>query len=162
MIERAHRFHDVLAQRCDLERLAEEVEIEEGADVFFLGGLADGFGVEPADEELEGEVVGVGEAVGFAAGGGVGFAVVEAGAEKGGVVAEELLVEDPVVVFGADVDVYEGVGEEPGGRSGLVVGSGWWRRGLAGGDVYSFRGFSCRSGALSEVVDDILMVDGGD
>ena len=33
-------------------------------------------------------------------------------AEEGGVVAEELFVEDPVGVFGADVDVYEGVGEE--------------------------------------------------
>jgi hypothetical protein len=33
-------------------------------------------------------------------------------AEEGGVVAEELFVQDPVGVFGADVDVYEGGGEE--------------------------------------------------
>ena len=39
----------------------------------------------------------------------VGF-VVEAGAEEGGVVAEELFVEGPAGVFCADVDVYEGGG----------------------------------------------------
>lgn len=32
--------------------------------------------------------------------------------EEGGVVAEELFVQGPVGVFGADVDVYEGGGEE--------------------------------------------------
>ena len=86
----------------------EEVEIEEGADVFFLLGVAQRFGVEPADEELEGEVVGVGEAVGFG-GDGVGVVgfVVEAGAEEGGVVAEEFFVESPAGVFCADVDVYQ-------------------------------------------------------
>ncbi len=36
----------------------------------------------------------------------MGFFVVEAGAEEGGVVAEELFVEDPVGVFRANVDVY--------------------------------------------------------
>ena len=48
--------------------------------------------------------------------------VVEAVSEERGVVAEEFLVEDPVRVFGADVDVYEGGGEESGRgkrRSGL-------------------------------------------
>ena len=39
----------------------------------------------------------------------VGF-VVEAGAEEGGVVAEEFLVEGPAGIFGADVDVDEGGG----------------------------------------------------
>jgi len=32
--------------------------------------------------------------------------------EEGGVGAEELFVEDPVGVFGPNVDVYKGVGEE--------------------------------------------------
>lgn len=50
-----------------------------------------------------------------------GGLVVEDFAEEGGVVAEELFVEDPVCVFGADVDVYHGAGEEPGG--GLLVGA---------------------------------------
>lgn len=76
-------------------------------------GVAQGFGVEPADEEFEGEVVGFREAVGFGGDGVrvVGF-VVEAGAEEGGVVAEELFMEGPAGVFCADVDVYEGGGEE--------------------------------------------------
>lgn len=105
MVEGAHGLDDVVGQFPDLELFGEEVEVEEGADVFFLLRVAQGFGVEPADEELEGEVVGVGEAEGFGRGGGVGF-VVEAVAEEGGVVAEELFVQDPVRVFGADVDVY--------------------------------------------------------
>ena len=37
---------------------------------------------------------------------------VEDGGEEGGVVAEELFVKNPMGVFRADVDVYEGVGEE--------------------------------------------------
>ena len=67
-------------------------------------GLADGFGVEPADEEFKGVVVFVGEAVGFIvlagflrsfrSGWGVFF--VEDGGEEGGVVAEEAFVEWPV------------------------------------------------------------------
>lgn len=73
--------------------------------------VAQGFGVEPADEELEGEVVRVREAEGFGGGGAV-FFVVEAVTEEGRVVAEELFVEGPVRVFGADVDVDEGGGEE--------------------------------------------------
>lgn len=113
MKESPNRLHDILRKLDDLKLLAEEIEIEQWADVFFLLRVAQGFRVEPADEELEGEVVGVGEAVGFGAGGGV-FFVVEAGAEEGGVVAEELFVEDPVGVFGADVDVDEGGGEESG------------------------------------------------
>ena len=36
--------------------------------------------------------------------------VVEAGAEEGGVVAEEFFVQDPVSVIGADVDVDKGGG----------------------------------------------------
>ena len=73
--------------------------------------VAQRFGVEPADEELEGEVVGFREAVGFGGDGVwvVGF-VVEAGAEEGGVMAEELFVERPAGVFCADVDVDEGGG----------------------------------------------------
>ena len=94
-----------------MEGQGEEVEVEEGADVFFLFGVAQGFGVEPANEEFEGEVVGFGEAIGLGGDGVrvVGF-VVEASAEEGGVVAEELFVEGPAGIFGADVDVYEGGG----------------------------------------------------
>ena len=116
MVEGADGFDDVFAEFVDLECQGEEVEVEEGANVFFLLGVAEGFGVEPADEELEGEVVGFGEAVGFGGDGVrvVGF-VVEAGAEEGGVVAEELFVEGPTGVFCADVDVYEGGGQESGG-----------------------------------------------
>ena len=94
-----------------MEGQGEEVEVEESADVFFLFGVAQGFGVEPADEEFEGEVVGFGEAVGFGGDGvWVVVFVVEAGAEEGGVVAEELFVEGPAGVFCADVDVDEGGG----------------------------------------------------
>lgn len=115
MVEGAHGFDDVFAEFVDLELEGEEVEVKEGADVFFLLWVAQRFGVEPADEELEGEVVGFGEAVGFG-GDGVGVVgfVVEASAEEGGVVAEELLVEGPTGVFCADVDVYEGGGQESG------------------------------------------------
>ena len=111
MVERADCFDDVGGEGGDLESEGEEVEVEEGADVFFLLGVAERFGVEPADEELEGEVIGFGKPVGFGGDGVrvVGF-VVEAGAEEGGVVAEELFVEGPAGVFGAGVDVDEGGG----------------------------------------------------
>ena len=41
------------------------------------------------------------------------FLVVEARTEEGGVVAEQLFVEDPMRIFGADVDVHERGCEEP-------------------------------------------------
>ena len=75
--------------------------------------------IEPADEQTEGQVVGVGHAVGFCAGGFGGF-VVEEVREEGGVVAEEFFVQDPVVGVWADVDVYHSVGEES--REGHVSG----------------------------------------
>lgn len=113
MVECAHSLHDVVAQLGDLELLAEEVEVEQWSDVLFGLWVAQGAGVEPADEELEGEVIGVRETEGF------GFAlavlfVVENFAEEGGVVAEELFVYRPVGVFGANVNVYEGCGEKSG------------------------------------------------
>ena len=120
VVERAHSLHDIVTQLGDLELLTEEVEVEEWSHVLFGLGVAQGAGVEPADEELEGKVVGVGEAVGF------GFAlavlfVVEDVAEEGGVVAQELFVYRPIGVFGAYVNVYEGCGEE----SGTVKSASW-------------------------------------
>ena len=47
---------------------------------------------------------------------------VEDVAEEGGVVAEELFVKDPVGVFRANIDIYEGVGEESIRGSKLVDG----------------------------------------
>ena len=113
VVECAHSLHDVVAELGDLELLAEEVEVEKWSDVLFGLGVAQGAGVEPADEKLEGKVVGVGETVRF------GFAlavlfVVEDVAEEGGVVAEELFVDRPIGVFRANVNVYKGCGEEPG------------------------------------------------
>ena len=93
---------------------AEKVEIEKRTNVFLEYWGTDGAGVEPTDEELEGKVVGVGETVCFRGGRGVRFFVVKPGAKEGGVIAEELFVEDPMGVFGADVDVYEGGREESG------------------------------------------------
>ena len=108
MVEGADGLDAVVAEAVDPQFGGEEVEVEQGADVFFLFGVAQGFGVEPADEELEGEVVGVGQAEGLGA-----FVFgVEDGGEEGGVAAQEFFVQDPVGVFGADVDVDEGVGEE--------------------------------------------------
>ena len=111
VVEGADGLDDVVAQLGDLEVLAEEVEVEEGADVLFGLGVAQGAGVEPADEELKREVVGFGEAVGFGLALAVLF-VVEDVTEEGGVVAQELFVYRPVGVFRADVDVHERCGEE--------------------------------------------------
>lgn len=114
MIPRAHRLDDIIGQLFDLEILGQEVEVQQGADFLLLDRVAQRARVEPADEELEGLVVGVGEAVGFGRGRlGAGF-VVEDLAEEGGVVAEELLVQDPLGGIGADIDVDQGVGEESG------------------------------------------------
>ena len=112
MVEGAHRLDDVLCEFGDLELVREEVQVEEGADVLFLLGVAEGARVEPADEELEGGVLDVGHAEGF---GGRGFVVlvVEGLGEKGGVVAEEFLVQVPVCGFLADVDVDHRSRKEP-------------------------------------------------
>lgn len=104
MVESADEFDDFGFEGGDVEFGGEEVEVEEGANVFFLFGAADGAGVEPANEEGEDVVVEFGEAEFFGAGGFVGF-VVEDGGEEGGVVAEEFFVEGVVGVFFADVDV---------------------------------------------------------
>lgn len=61
VVECAHSLDDVVAQLGDLELLAEEVEVEQWSDVLFGLWVAQGAGVEPADEELEGEVIGVRE-----------------------------------------------------------------------------------------------------
>ena len=93
--------------------LAQEVEVEKWSYVLFSLWVAQCAGVDPADEKLEGEVIGVGKAIGF------GFAlavlfVVKDFAEEGGVVTEELLVYRPASVLCADVYVYKGCGEESG------------------------------------------------
>ena len=147
MVECAHRLHDVVAQLDDLELLAEEVEVQEGADVLFGLGVAQGAGVEPADEELEGEVVGVGEAVGFVLALAVLLAVEEV-AEEGGVVAQELLVYRPTGIIGAHINVHEGCGEES--RVIRLAELTCWCQ----GKTYSWRGFS---GCSEEV--DILAVE---
>lgn len=114
MVIRPHRVHDIGFQGHDLELGGEEVEVEEGADVAFFLRVAQGAGVEPADEEGEAGVVDFGEAELLGAGGGVAF-VVEDGGEEGGVVAKKFFVEGVVRVFFADVDVDEGVGEKSEG-----------------------------------------------
>ena len=113
VVEGAHGLDDVVAQLGDLELLAEKVEVQEGADVLFGLGVAQGARVEPANEELKGEVVRVGEAIGFVLALAVLLAVEEV-AEEGGVVAQELLVNRPAGVFGAHVNGHEGRAEESG------------------------------------------------
>ena len=107
VVESAHSLNDVITQLGDLELLAEKVEVEKWSDVLFGLWVAQGARVEPANEELEGKVVGVGETEGF----GLALAVllvVEDVAEEGGMVAQELFVYRPISVFGAHVNVYEG------------------------------------------------------
>ena len=111
VVECAHSLHDVVTQLGDLELLAEEVEVEKWSDVLFGLRVAQGAGIEPADEELEGEIIRVRQTERF------GFAlavlfVVEYVAEEGGVVAEELFVYGPISVLRANVNVYEGRGEK--------------------------------------------------
>lgn len=107
VVEGAHSLHDVIAQLGDLELLAEEVEVEKWSHVLFGLWVAQGARVKPADEELEGKVVGVGETERF------GFAlavllVVEDVAEEGGMVAQELLVYRPICVFRTHINVHKG------------------------------------------------------
>ena len=127
VVECAHGLDDVVAQLGDLELLAEEVEIEKRSHVLFGLGVAQGAGIEPADEEFEGEVIGVGEAEGF----GLALAVllvVEDVAEEGGVVTQEFFMNGPRCVFGTNVDVNEGRGEESGVAKSVKrhVGSKAW------------------------------------
>ena len=120
MVECADGLNDVVAQFRDLELLAEEVEVKKRSDVLFGLWVAQGARIEPADKELEGEVIGVGETEGL----GFAFAilfVVEALAEEGGVVAQQLFVYRPTGVFGTNVNVYEGCSEE----SGMVILASW-------------------------------------
>ena len=120
VVECADGLNDVIAQFRDLELLAEEVEVKKRSDVLFGLWVAQGARIEPADKELEGEVIGVGETEGF----GFAFAVlfvVEAVAEEGGVVAQQLFVYRPTGVFGTNVNVYEGCSEE----SGMVILASW-------------------------------------
>lgn len=86
VVECAHSLHDVIAQLGNLELLTEEVEVEKRSHILFGLWVAQGARVKPADEELEGKVVGVGETEGL------GFAlavllVVEDVAEEGRMVA---------------------------------------------------------------------------
>ena len=52
VVEGAQRFDNFFGEAGDFQLLAEEVEVEERADVFFRGRVSQGFTVEPADEEL--------------------------------------------------------------------------------------------------------------
>ena len=129
VVECAHSLHDVITQLGDLELFTEEVEVEKWSDVLFGLWVAQGAGVEPADKELEGKVVGVGETVGL----GFAFAVlfvVEDVAEEGGVVAQELFVYRPASVFRAHVNVDEGRGEESG-----IVELARWHDDVKGRDI---------------------------
>ena len=113
VVECAHSLHDVVTQLSDLKLLAEEVEIKKWPYVLFGLWVAQGAGIEPADEELEGKIIRVGKTVGF------GFAlavlfIVKDVAEEGGVVAEELFVYRPISVLRANVNVYERCGEKSG------------------------------------------------
>ena len=111
MVPCADGLHNVELQLGDLPLLAHEVEVEERAEVFlFFRGRHD-VCVEPCYEELEGVVFFVGQAEVFVATAGFGD---ESFAEESRAVAEEFLVEDPVGVFQADVDVDHVAGEEPG------------------------------------------------
>ena len=118
MVPRPDRLDHIVPQLLDFELLRQEVEVQQGADFFLFDGVAQSARVEPADEELEGGVVGVGQAVGLGGGGFRGGFVVEDVGEEGGVVAEELFVQDPLGGVGRDVDVDHGVGEEPEGWKG--------------------------------------------
>ena len=112
VVEGAHGLDDVVAQLGDLELFAQEIKVEEGTDVLFGLGVAQGAGVEPSDKELERKVIGIGKAVGFVFALAV-LLVVEDAAEEWGVVAKELFVYRPTGVLGTNVDVYEGGGQEP-------------------------------------------------
>ena len=102
-----------------MEPHGQEEEIDQRAELGLHAGRPDRRAVEPADEELKGAVVGLGQAEGFGGGGAV-FLGVEDGGEEGRVVAEELFVDGPVGRVRANVDVDEGVGEEPGSGVFLV------------------------------------------
>ena len=113
VIECAHRLYNIIAQFGDLELLAEKVEVEKWSHVLFSFWVAQGTGVEPADEEFKRKVIRVGETVGF------GFAlailfIIEDVAEEGGVVAEKLFVYRPTRILRANINVYEGCREESG------------------------------------------------
>ena len=55
VVEGAQGLDDFLGKAGDLELLRKEVEVQERADLFFGGRVAEGFAVEPADEELAGK-----------------------------------------------------------------------------------------------------------
>lgn len=102
MVPGAHSVHDVQLQLVDLPLLAHEVEVEQSTEVTLFLGWGNDICVQPGNEQPEGVVFLVGEAEVFVATAGLGD---ECFAEESGAVAEELLVEDPVGVFDADVDV---------------------------------------------------------
>ena len=101
--------------------LAQEVEVEKWAYVLFSLWVAQGAGVDPADEKLEGQVPGVRKAIGLGLALAI-FLVVKDFAEEGGVVAEELFVYCPASVFCTDVYAYKSCGEKSG-----VIGLAKWR-----------------------------------
>jgi hypothetical protein len=93
----------------DLEFLRHQVQIEEHTEVGLLAGNGERARVEPADEGLEGIVIIFGESERLC----VAAFSVEDLAEEWRVVAQELLVKDPVCVLFADVDVDHRAREQP-------------------------------------------------
>ena len=108
MVERAHGLDAVIAQFLDFELFAQQIQVQQGPDVFLFLGVAQSFGVEPANKELEGKVVGVGKAERLVT---LVFRIEDV-AEEGRMGTEKLFVEDPMGVVWADIDIYKGVGEE--------------------------------------------------
>ena len=112
MIERPDSLCNILGQLRHFEFLSEEIEIEKRADVFLFLWVAQCFGVEPTNEQFEGEVVGVWYAESLG-GGALVFLVIEGTREEGRVMAEKPFVQDPMGGFLANVDVYQTSGEKP-------------------------------------------------
>lgn len=102
----------------DFPSFGHEVDIEEVGKVFFFFGSGNSFGIEPSDEEFEGFVFFVGKPVHGILRATV-FLLTKDVAEKARAVAEEFLVECPVRILGADVDVAT--------RLQLVCSSGRWK-----------------------------------
>lgn len=101
----------------DFPLFGHEIDIEEVGEVIFFFGSGDSFGIEPSDEEFEGFVFFVGKPVHGILRATV-FLLAEDVAEEARAVAEEFLVERPVRILRADVDV--------AARLQLVCSSGRW------------------------------------
>ena len=111
MVPRAHGLDDVGAQSFHFKARGEQIEVKKRADIVLGVWIAERSGVEPADKELEGAIFDIGDSESL---GGGGFFVlpVEGVREKGRVVAEKLLVQNPVRGVWPDIDIDEGAREE--------------------------------------------------